>query len=121
MDLITAVKVGVTVVNNRKKIGKYIAGFIIGFILLLSIPLILINSIGNFITKSIGEIGDNIANTFSIDNNNSADIINTDSYEILSQAYEEFKSDFISKMQARANEIREENKEWIDTDGDGEG
>lgn len=121
MNLITAVKVGVTVVNNRKKIGKYIAGFIIGFILLLSIPLILINSIGNFISKSISEIGDNIANTFSIDNNNSADIINTDSYEILSQAYEEFKSDFISKMQARANEIREENKEWIDTDGDGEG
>ena len=118
MNLFTAVKIGVAAINNRKKIGKYIAGFLIGLILLLSIPGILINSVGNFVTNKINDLGESIVNTFTP---GSMDIVNTDSYEVLIQTYDEFKSSFIEKMKERANAIREENKVWVDTDGDGEG
>jgi hypothetical protein len=118
MNLVTAVKVGVAAFNNRKKIGKYIAGFIIGLVLLLSIPGILVSSVGNFVTDKINDLGESIVNTFTP---GSMDIVNTDSYEVLTKAYDEFKSSFIEKMKDRANAIREENKVWVDTDGDGEG
>lgn len=118
MNLVTAVKVGVAAFNNRKKIGKYIIGFIIGLVLLLSIPGILVSSVGNFVTDKINDLGESIVNTFTP---GSMDIVNTDSYEVLTKAYDEFKSSFIEKMKDRANAIREENKIWVDTDGDGEG
>ena len=107
MDLVTAVKVGVAAFNNRKKIGKYIIGFIIGLVLLLSIPGILVSSVGNFVTDKINDLGESIVNTFTP---GSMDIVNTDSYEVLTKAYDEFKSSFIEKMKDRANAIREENK-----------
>lgn len=115
MDPVTAAKIGITVVKNRKHIGKILLACFVVIVFLASVPTLLVNSIGENIMNTIDNAVDGITGK------NKFDLAKTKSYEILGTALAAFKESMRERLQSRANEIRENNKEWVDGDENTDG